>query len=231
MTEKMVEVMLDIQQRLSVPKGEYNNHGCYSYRTCEGILSALKPFLAEHKGIIWFEDEIVNIDGWKYMKATVNFQIANDKIECRGFAREAEVQKGMNSAQITGAASSYARKYALCGLFGIDDGNDHDRVTPGNNNQQLNNQKQTNNQRANNSSSGQRSNQNNSNSDANYLKYFSPEQRTSMGNAYKTHRAVYDKVCAAFQITNPKEITSAKKANVFYEALINETIAEETGGQ
>ena len=229
MDEKMVEVMLDIQQRLHVPKDQFNQHGNFKYRTCEGILTALKPILAEHKAILWFDDEVVNIDGWKYMKATVNMQFANDRISCTGYAREAEQQKGMNAAQITGAASSYARKYALCGMFGIDDGNDPDSQSD----QQLSNN-QRNQNRSQNNSRGRKNAQNNQQQreqrgqqqeTAGENRFFSEEQLKSMRDAYLAHKEVYQKLCSDFKIKTPQDIPNSDTARLFYDELIKRTIA------
>lgn len=126
-----------IQQELKVPKGQYNSFGKYKYRNCEDILEAVKPLLGD--SILTLSDELVNIGERYYIKATATFiesgsskgqlgTIAgiNGTIEVTAYAREALDKKGMDESQITGAASSYARKYALNGLFLIDDTKDAD---------------------------------------------------------------------------------------------------------
>ena len=120
-----------IQQALKAPKSEYNDFGKYNYRTAEGILEAVKPFLAEHKCVLLLRDDLESKEGRVYIKATAQFFDAesaepNKCIEVTAFAREEESKKGMDASQVTGAASSYARKYALNGLFCIDDNKDSD---------------------------------------------------------------------------------------------------------
>lgn len=117
-----------IQSSLKAPKGQTNKFGGYKYRSCEDILTALKPLLAEWGCSLTVSDSIVEVSGRVYVKAVASL-LDNDSdvgILCAGFAREAEVKKGMDDAQITGSASSYARKYALNGLFAIDDTKDAD---------------------------------------------------------------------------------------------------------
>ena len=122
------EKLLQIQSKLKVPKGQYNEFGKYKYRSCEDILEALKPLLAEVKAVITLDDEIVQVGERIYIKATASFIDIEDKqtITTTAYAREEETKKGMDGSQITGASSSYARKYALNGLFAIDDNKDSD---------------------------------------------------------------------------------------------------------
>jgi hypothetical protein len=117
-----------IQSSLKAPKGQVNKFGGYSYRSAEDILTALKPLLAEWQCTLVITDEIVEVGGRVYVKATAVLAGAtgDNCIQANGFAREAENKKGMDDAQITGSASSYARKYALNGLFAIDDTKDPD---------------------------------------------------------------------------------------------------------
>jgi hypothetical protein len=120
--------LISIQNELKAPKGQTNKFGGYKYRSCEDILEALKPLLFKHECVVTISDEIVEVGGRVYVKATVIFT------DCKGgrehvvsaFAREAESKKGMDDAQVTGSASSYARKYALNGMFAIDDTKDAD---------------------------------------------------------------------------------------------------------
>ena len=117
-----------IQSSLKAPKGQTNKFGGYRYRSAEDILEALKPLLGEWGCSLVIQDEMVEVGGRVYVKATANL-IDNETesvLSTSAFAREAEAKKGMDDAQITGSASSYARKYALNGLFAIDDTKDPD---------------------------------------------------------------------------------------------------------
>lgn len=131
--------LMEIQTKLKAPKGQYNSFGKYSYRNCEDILEALKPLLLEQKCVVVLSDEVVQIGGRYYIKATATLTDAEGEasISNTAYAREEDAKKGMDGSQITGASSSYARKYALNGLFGIDDNKDSDttNVNNSNNNQ------------------------------------------------------------------------------------------------
>ena len=127
------EKLMNIQAELKAPKNLRNSFGNYNYRNVESILEALKPLLVKYKATVTLEDEIVEIGGRFYVKACAGILDVdtNDKesdlmITSYAYAREAEVKKGMDEAQITGATSSYARKYALNGLFLLDDTQDVD---------------------------------------------------------------------------------------------------------
>ena len=122
------EKLIAIQSELKAPKSQYNSFGKYAYRNCEDILEALKPLLKEHKSTIYIADEIVTVLDRFYIKATVTFIDAEtgEKIINTAYAREEEAKKGMDGSQVTGASSSYARKYALNGMFAIDDTKDSD---------------------------------------------------------------------------------------------------------
>lgn len=122
------EKLQKIQQQLKAPKDQYNSFGKYNYRNLEGILEALKPLLAEHKCLLTISDEIVQVGDRIYVKATASLQDGELQLVVEAYAREAQEKKGMDEAQITGAASSYARKYALNGLFLIDDVKDPDTM-------------------------------------------------------------------------------------------------------
>lgn len=119
--------MLEIQRQLEAPKGQTNTFGNYQYRSAEDIIEAVKPLLHEKGFRLLLSDEMVNLGDRYYVKATASV-LDGDVIlgEATGYAREQLDKKGMDQAQITGAASSYARKYALNGLFAIDDGKDAD---------------------------------------------------------------------------------------------------------
>lgn len=119
--------LIEIQTQLKAPKGQLNKFGNYRYRSCEDILEALKPLLATHKCLLFLSDEMVNIDGRYYVKATATIiNEAGNQLQVSAYAREEESKKGMDGSQVTGASSSYARKYALNGLFLIDDTKDSD---------------------------------------------------------------------------------------------------------
>ena len=142
------EKLLKAQVELKAPKGQYNSFGKYKYRSCEDILEALKPVLDKLKLALFISDEIVEVGGSykvskkdetkdeiveskgrKYVKATitlVNIEKTDEIIKTSALAREEETKKGMDGSQITGASSSYARKYALNGMFMIDDTKDSD---------------------------------------------------------------------------------------------------------
>lgn len=124
--------LIAIQSELKVPKSQFNKFGGYKYRKAEDILEAAKPLLAKQKCTLIITDDVVLIGNRIYVKATAN--IKNEKGECEtstGWAREEETKKGMDGSQITGASSSYARKYALNGLFAIDDNQDSDAANDG----------------------------------------------------------------------------------------------------
>lgn len=124
----MINIILDIQQNLNAPKNLYNKFGGYAYRSCESILVALKPLLLKHKAVIYFKERTIEQNGWHYIEATACLR-AEGKEEVfttTGYAREDETKKGMDASQITGSASSYARKYALNAMFAIDDVKDSD---------------------------------------------------------------------------------------------------------
>lgn len=115
-----------IQQSLVAPKGQYNSFGKYSYRSAEDILEALKPILQEHDAVLILQDGIVQIGDRYYVEATATLYAVGETIGTTAYAREDDSKKGMDGSQVTGAASSYARKYALNGLFMIDDNKDFD---------------------------------------------------------------------------------------------------------
>ena len=123
---KIFGVLQSIQSELVAPKGQYNSFGKYNYRSAEDILEALKPILKKHKAAITMSDDIVYIEGRHYVEASVTLYAEGEAIGSKALAREEESKKGMDGSQITGTASSYARKYALNGLFAIDDNKDAD---------------------------------------------------------------------------------------------------------
>lgn len=120
--------LAEVQQNLHAPKNQTNNFGGYNYRNCEDILQAVKPLLKDCTIVIY--DDIVEVAGRVYVKATAVFSDGKESVSNSAFAREALTKKGMDESQITGAASSYARKYALNGLLLIDDNKDADSQQP-----------------------------------------------------------------------------------------------------
>lgn len=121
-----MENLLKIQKELKAPKGQYNSFGKYKYRSCEDILEAVKPLCERYGCLLTLSDEIVQVGDRYYIKATARIRCGDDYIDCTAYARESLDKKGMDDSQITGTASSYARKYALNGLFLIDDTKDAD---------------------------------------------------------------------------------------------------------
>lgn len=117
-----------IQSMLKAPKGQYNSFGKYNYRSCEDILEGVKPLLSEQELILTIEDSIEMIGDRYYVKATATLSDGTNSISTSAYARESLDKKGMDSSQVTGATSSYARKYALNGLLCIDDTKDADTM-------------------------------------------------------------------------------------------------------
>lgn len=123
------EKLMIIQSELKVPKGQKNSFGGYKYRSCEDILESVKPLLKENKMILTINDDVIVLGDRFYVKATAtitDIEKENEFISNSAFARESLTKKGMDDSQITGTASSYARKYALNGLLAIDDTKDAD---------------------------------------------------------------------------------------------------------
>ena len=122
----------DIQEKLKAPKNQFNSFGKYSYRNCEDILEGVKPLLKENGCVLIIRDEIEVIGGRHYVRAVVTLTDVESgkEVFSQALAREEESKKGMDGSQVTGAASSYARKYALNGLFAIDDTKDADAQKP-----------------------------------------------------------------------------------------------------
>ncbi len=127
------ERVVIVQHELKAPKGQYNQFGKYRYRSAEDILNSVKPLLAVNDLVLTLSDELIALGSRIYIKATATLQdcLSGNAISVDAYAREDEVIKGMSGSQITGAASSYARKYALNGLFLIDDTKDADATNDG----------------------------------------------------------------------------------------------------
>ena len=132
-----IQTLMVIQSILKAPKSQYNGFGKFNFRNCEDILEALKPICKEYNSAIVLTDEIVTVGDRYYVKATATLYCFDengvDSISASAFAREEQDKKGMDGSQVTGASSSYARKYALNGLFGIDDTKDSDTTNKGEN--------------------------------------------------------------------------------------------------
>lgn len=124
------EKLLNVQCELNVPKDKFNKFGSYYFRNCESILEAVKPLCKKHKALILLNDSVEIVGAKNYVVSTATFidLESGERVETSSSAREDEALKGMNSAQITGSCSSYARKYALCGLLNLDDGKDNDNA-------------------------------------------------------------------------------------------------------
>ena len=118
--------LLKIQTELKAPKGQYNSFGKYRYRSAEDILEAVKPLCAGYGVVLTLSDSLINMGDRFYIQATATVTHGEESISVTAYAREEETKKGMDGSQITGTASSYARKYALNGLFLIDDTKDAD---------------------------------------------------------------------------------------------------------
>lgn len=122
----MENQLAKIQSEVKAPKGQFNSFGKYKYRSAEDILEAVKPIVNSKGFSITLSDEIIAMDGRFYIKATATLTNGKETFTATGFAREEESKKGMDGSQVTGASSSYARKYALNGLFALDDTKDSD---------------------------------------------------------------------------------------------------------
>ena len=122
----MIEKLIKIQSELKAPKNQNNTFGKYKYRSCEDILEAVKPLLSREGLLLTLTDTIEQVGNRFYVKATVKLTDGTETVENTAYAREEETKKGMDGPQVTGTSSSYARKYALNGLFCIDDTKDAD---------------------------------------------------------------------------------------------------------
>lgn len=126
-----IERVIAVQSQLKAPKNQRNNFGGYNYRNCEDILEAVKPLLKAEGLLLTITDDIVVLGDRFYVKATATLTDGKRSLSNQAFAREEATKKGMDGSQVTGAASSYARKYALNGLFAIDDNKDADALNNG----------------------------------------------------------------------------------------------------
>lgn len=127
------EKLTQVQNELKAPKNQFNNFGKYKYRSCEDILEAVKPLLLKHKLTQIIDDDIKEVNGRFYVKSTVTLfdsEKAGELLVVSALAREEESKKGMDSSQLTGSTSSYARKYALAGLYALDDTKQEEILDP-----------------------------------------------------------------------------------------------------
>lgn len=131
MEKTFIQKILSVQCELKAPKGQFNKFGNYAFRSCEDILEAVKPLLKAQGLLLFLTDEIIMVGDRYYVKATATVTDGNESLSNNGNAREEENKKGADQSQITGASSSYARKYALNGLFCIDDNKDSDATNNG----------------------------------------------------------------------------------------------------
>jgi len=134
--KELIEKLVSVQSKLNAPKNQFNSFGKYKYRSCEDILEGVKPLLAEFGLYQSITDEIVMVGDRYYIKATVTIYDGVSEMSNSALARECVSKKGMDDAQLTGSVSSYARKYALSGIYAIDDSKDAD--TDEHTNQQAN---------------------------------------------------------------------------------------------
>lgn len=125
---EFIEKIVAIQSELKAPKGQYNSFGKYNYRSCEDILEWVKPLLTKHGLVLTIQDSIDLIGDRFYVKATATITDGKERLSTSAYARESLDKKGMDASQVTGATSSYARKYALNGLLAIDDTKDADTM-------------------------------------------------------------------------------------------------------
>ncbi|MDR4078368.1 MAG: ERF family protein [Veillonella sp.] len=125
---EFIEKIVAIQSELKAPKGQYNSFGKYNYRSCEDILEGVKPLLTKHGLVLTIQDSIDLIGDRFYVKATATITDGKEELSTSAYARESLDKKGMDASQVTGATSSYARKYALNGLLAIDDTKDADTM-------------------------------------------------------------------------------------------------------
>ena len=193
------EKLLKIQSSINVPKNQFNKFGNYNYRSCEDILSALKPLLAEGRCTVTVNDSLVFIGDRYYIKATVTLIDceSGESISNESYAREEESKKGMDSSQITGTASSYARKYALNGLLLLDDIKDADT----NENHQQGQNKNTN--------KGQQQNQN-----GRQKKLIDKKTLEALRKQFKENKVDEAKVCNAYKVSDLSKLSVAQHENI-----------------
>lgn len=216
------EKLLKIQSSISVPKNQHNKFGNYDYRSCEDILSVLKPLLTQNKCTVTVNDNLVFIGNRYYIKATATL------IDCEGgesisnesYAREEESKKGMDSSQITGTASSYARKYALNGLLLLDDVKDADT----NENQQQNqNQRSNKSQQQNQNTEGA----NKGSKSGTQKKAIDGKTLDALKKRFAENRIDEKKVCGIYRISDLSKLSVAQYEHLdkYFENIKEQCVA------
>ena len=200
------------QNEINAPKSQYNNFGKYHYRSCEDIQVAVKPILLEHKLTQIINDEIVNIEGRFYIKATVtliNNEAPEEVIKATAYAREPEIKPKMDESQTTGSASTYARKYALAGLYSLDDNKDSDAL---NGEDKKDNQKQNNkttaaNNKQNTQKQSNNSQQGNKNQQSNNIKLINNSQKAQLQNLLTQNPVIFKQIATKHGVNDVNTLT------------------------
>lgn len=215
------EKLLKIQSSISVPKSQYNKFGNFEYRSCEDILSALKPLLTQNKCTVTVNDDLVLIGERYYIKSTATLIDceSGESISNESYAREEESKKGMDSSQITGTASSYARKYALNGLLLLDDVKDADSNES---QQQGRNTKSDKSQQQNQnigSNKGQQQNQtktgsNKGSQNGNQKKLIDNRALETLRKRFKDNKVDEGKVCSIFKVSALSQLSVSQYENI-----------------
>ena len=205
------EKLLKIQSSINVPKNQFNKFGNYNYRSCEDILSALKPLLAEGRCTVTVNDSLVFIGDRYYIKATVTLIDceSGESISNESYAREEESKKGMDSSQITGTASSYARKYALNGLLLLDDIKDADTNENHQQGQNKNTNKGQQQNQNENTNKGQQQNQN-----GRQKKLIDKKTLEALRKQFKENKVDEAKVCNAYKVSDLSKLSVAQHENI-----------------
>lgn len=215
------EKLLKIQSSISVPKNQYNKFGNYDYRSCEDILSALKPILQTHKCIVTVNDDLIFIGNRYYIKATATLVDceSGESVSNQSFAREEDSKKGMDSSQITGTASSYARKYALNGLLLLDDVKDTDTNE---NQQQSQNAKADKNQQQSRNAGANKNQQQSQNAAGSnrdpkggtQKKLIDKKVLDALRKRFKDNGVDETKVCSAYKVSDLSQLSVSQHENI-----------------
>ena len=199
------EKLLKIQSSISVPKNQHNKFGDYDYRSCEDILSALKPILQTHKCTVTVNDDLIFIGNRYYIKATVTLIDceSGESVSNQSFAREEESKKGMDSSQITGTASSYARKYALNGLLLLDAKADKNQQQSRNAGANKNQQKSQNAAGSNRDPKG-----------GTQKKLIDKKELDALRKRFKDNGVDETKVCSAYKVSDLSQLSVSQHENI-----------------
>ncbi len=205
------EKLLKIQSSISVPKNQYNKFGNYDYRSCEDILSALKPILAEQKCTMTVKDDLVMVGERYYIKSTATLIDCEsaENISNESYAREEDSKKGMDSSQITGTASSYARKYALNGLLLLDDIKDADA----NENQEKSQSEKPNKSQQRNQNVGSNKSQQ-QNQNGRQKKLIDKKTLEALRKRFKDNRVDEAKVCSVYKVPDLSQLSASQFENI-----------------